>query len=475
MKQDPEPSMLFGVKTDRQLEGRALRNLRRVVQDYPITLTVSVNGILANFAVAFTQPTFAVFALLFTGAVLVKGRHTVTRMLVAAGVHAAHHARFHRFFSQAKWTMDDLWEEVGRLVVEKLLAPDSRIRVVIDETAQRKTGAKIFGVGMVYDNRPAARKGDVLRWGLTWVVMAVLVKVPLWKGHVFAIPVLARLYRPRKVCRGGSFKTKGQLALDMIERLRAWFPGRNVLLLVDGNYNDKALMRKLPAGVDVVGRLRYDAAQFGRPPKRRKRTGRPRLRGRKMARPVHYVARRPRQWRKTTLPSGRTFETQTWQALWWVVFRQRPIRAVASRRPGGRRRPEFFYTTDLSLTVDDILAHYVERWRIECLFHEVKETMGFEDPQCRTERAVERTPAFLLWTAGVVKYWFLAERKTVSDSFRPRWRRTPAGRSPVASFSDMLAAMRREILGETVFRASGFRADHAETLKVLINAIAHAA
>ena len=42
---------------------------------------------------------------------------------------------------------------------------------------------------MVYDNRPAARKGDVLRWGLTWVVMAVLIRVPLWKGHVFAIPI----------------------------------------------------------------------------------------------------------------------------------------------------------------------------------------------------------------------------------------------------------------------------------------------
>lgn len=452
-----------------------MKTVRGIVQDYPITLTVSVNGVLANFAAAFTQPTFAVFALLFTGAVLVKGRHTVTRMLVAAGVHAAHHARFHRFFSQAKWTMDDLWEQLGRLVVEKLLAPDSRLRVVIDETAQRKTGGKIFGVGMVYDNRPAARKGDVLRWGLTWVVMAVLVEVPLWKGHVFAIPILARLYRPRKVCRGRSFKTKGQLALEMIQRLTRWFPGRKVLLLVDGNYNDKTLMQKLSDDVDVVGRLRYDAAQFQRSPKRKNRTGRPRLRGRKMAPPAHYVARRTRQWRKTTLSSGRTFETQTWPALWWVVFRQRPIRAIASRRPGSRRRPEFFYTTDLSLTVDEVLAHYLDRWRIESLFHEVKETMGFEDPQCRTERAVERTPAFLLWTAGLVKHWFLVEGKTIAGGFRPRWWRKRSRASTPPSFTEMLTAMRREILGQTVFRRSGFRADHGESLNVLINAIAHAA
>jgi hypothetical protein len=441
--------------------------IKQLVRDYPITLTVSVNGVLANFAAAFTQPTFAVFALLFTGAVLVKGRHTVTRMIVAAGVHAAHHARFHRFFSQAKWTMDDLWEQLGRLVIERLLPTTARLRVVIDETAQRKTGAKIYGVGMVYDNRPAARKGDVLRWGLTWVVMAVLVDVPLWKGHVFAIPILARLYRPRKVCRGRSFQTKGQLALEMLQRLGAWFPGRKVLLLVDGNYNDKALMRRLPRGVDVVGRLRHDAAQWRRAPKRKKRTGRPSLHGRKMARPADYVARRLRQWRSTTLPNGRSFETQTWESLWWVVFRARPIRAVASRRPGSRRRPEFFYTTDLSLTVDDVLAHYLARWRIECLFHEVKETMGFEEPQCRTEKAVERTPAFLVWTAGVVKYWFLAEQEAIAGGFRPRWWRKGEGRLRPPSFSEMLT--------HTLSCRSGFRADHAETLKALINSIAHAA
>lgn len=452
-----------------------MKKIREIARDYPITLTVSVNGILASFAMAFTQPTFAVFALLFTGAVLVKGRHTVTRMLVAAGMHAAHHARFHRFFSQAEWTVEDLWEQLGRLVVERLFDPQARLRVVIDETAQRKTGAKIFGVGMVYDNRPAARKGDVLRWGLTWVAMAVLLKVPLWKGHVFAIPILARLYRRRKVCRGRSFKTKGQLALEMVERLTAWFPGRRVLLLVDGNYNDKALMRKLPAGVDVVGRLRHDAAQFRRPPKRKKRTGRPRLRGRKMARPVHYVTRRPRQWRKSTLPTGHTFEAQTWQALWWVVFRQRPIRAVASRRPGSRRGPQFFYTTDLTLSADEVLAHYVDRWRIECLFHEVKETMGFEDPQCRTERAVERTPAFLLWVSGVVKYWFLTERKDAAPGFRPRWWRRPNGLPRVPSFSEMLAAMRRDILAGTLCGRSRSGPDHDKTLNTLINAIAHAA
>ena len=142
----------------------------KLVQDYPITLTVGVNGILLNFAAAFTQPTFVTFSLLFTGAVLVRGRHTVTRMIVSAGIRASHHARFHRFFSKARWEMDHLWRGLVKLIDRSLIPEGTVVRVGVDDTAQRKTGAKIYGVGMVHDNRPAARKGWDLSRGLTWVV-----------------------------------------------------------------------------------------------------------------------------------------------------------------------------------------------------------------------------------------------------------------------------------------------------------------
>ena len=161
---------------------------------------MAVNGLLANFAVAFTQPTVAVFALLFTGAVLVRGRHTVTRMILAAGVRVRHHARYHRFFSRSRWSMDDLWKGLVRLVAAAFLSKDRPVLLGGDDTAQKKTGAKIYGAGMVHDNRPAARKGWDLAWGLTWVVVTVLVRVPLWPDRVFAIPVGARLYRKKKFC-----------------------------------------------------------------------------------------------------------------------------------------------------------------------------------------------------------------------------------------------------------------------------------
>ena len=460
------------VSSARMLEGRALR-IDQVVRDYPITLTVSVNGLLANFAVAFTAPTFGVFALLFTGAVLVKGRHTVTRMILAAGIRASHHARFHRFFGQARWEMDTLWERLVRLLSERLLATGEPIEVVIDETAQRRTGGKIYGVGLVYDNRPQARKGPSLRWGLTWVVASVLVRVPLWKGHVFAVPVLARLYR-RKALRPKRFKTKGELALEMIEKLSSWLPGRRMVLLADGNYADHHLMLRLPGNVEVVSRVRYDAALWGLAPKRTGRLGRPRLHGGKLPRPAQRVTRRPKDWRRILLSDGRHYEVQTWTALWWKVFRGRPIRILAARRPGNRRT-DFFYTTDLALSVEAILLRYTDRWAIECLFHEVKERMGFEEPQCRTEKAVERTTPFLLWTAGLTQVWFLMQNRADLVGWRPRWWSKARATNAPPSFSEMLAALRRELLRGGLFHRCTSETQLRETLNALVESAAYAA
>jgi len=464
-------------------EGRAL-SIRRIVRDYPITLTNSVNVMLASFSLAFSTPTYLTFAALFTGAVLVRGRHTVTRMILAAGVRVRHHARFHRFFSGSRWSMDDLWKGLLQLLAGAFLSKDRPVPIGGDDTAQKKTGAKIYGAGMVHDNRPAARKGWDLSWGLTWVVLTVLVRVPLWPNRVFAIPVAARLYRKKKFCRKGGhvFKTKPQLLLEMIQTLTEWLPDYAFLLHVDGGYASGELMQALPKNVQVVGRMRFDAALYDRPPKRqgRPRRGRRPERGKRLARPKLHVAHRPADWTVVTLSNGKRYEVQSWVGLWWSVFRERPVLAVASRRAPRRRgdhpgEVQFFYTTDLTMTPQQVIEAYDDRWAIESLFHEVKERMGFEEPQCRTELAVERTGPFLLWTAGMVEYWFIVQNNPALLGWRPRWwprHRTKAG---APSFSDMLSALRREILRGAFACRSMSKGDLHGKMETLIESAAFAA
>ena len=449
------------------------------VHDYSIILPASVNGILALFATAFNSPTMAVFVTLFAGAVLVRGRHTVTRMIVAAGIRVSHHARYHRFFSKARWRTASLWKVLAVAVVKALVRADATVWVAVDETAQRKTGSKIHGVGMVFDNRPKPRKGNDLVWGLTWVVASVIVQAPLWPGRLFAIPVSMRLYRSKRTCRRERmhFKTKPALALEMLHEIASWLPDRRIRLHVDGGYAAGCLMKKRPARMHAVGRLRADAALRSVPEYRAPRRGRPRVLGLRIPCPQDCVARQPDCWRRARVNGSWRYERQWWIAQWPAVFGRDPILIVASRRRACRHhpkpgQPQFFYSTDLSMTPEQVLEAYERRWTIERLFHDLKERMGFEDPQCRTRQAVERTTPFLVFVAGVVQYWFLSTADRALVGWQPRWNRKPAD---CVSFSDMLAAFRREILTEGFSHRSTPDADLKEKLWALIESAAYAA
>jgi hypothetical protein len=455
--------------------------LKQVIKDYPITLTASVNVMLAGFQCAFTQPSFGVFSMLFTGAVLVRGRHTVSRMLVAAGVRASRHARFHRFFRAGRWTMDQLWECFAQLVVQQFVGAGEPLRLAVDDTAQRKTGAKIYGVGVVLDNRPALHKSMSFCWGLTWVIATLLIRVPLWKGRLFALPVMARLYRKEKLCRRQKrpFKTKGALALEMIEAIAAWFPQCKMLLHVDGGYAGGDLMKHLPQSVEVLGRARWDAALYALPPARTsKGRGRPRIRGRRLPTP-REMAEQPGQgqeaWRRLKLRGGKLYEIRSWVVLRPKVFGSRPIRLVATRRAKPDAAIQFFYCTDLKMEPHAVVRGYDDRWAIEMFFHELKERMGFEHPQCWTEQSVERTAPFLLLVAGLVQHWFLSQNDPRLIGFRPRWLSRQRRESRPPSFSEMLAALRRHILGRTFSCRSSSRSDLLQNIRALVDLAAYAA
>ena len=205
-------------------------------------------------------------------------------------------------------------------------------------------------------------------------------------------------------------------------------------------------MKPMPDTVQTLGRLRWDAALYQLPPKRSGRRGRPARKGRRLPNPADYVSPRPACWRPVQI-RGKRFEAQSWVDLWPAVFGARPILIVASRRPvrPGHRHPgepRFFYCTDLAMTPAHVLVAYDRRWSIKRLFHEVKERLGFEDPQPRTMDAVERPAPFLVFASGVAYYWFLVQRDGSLVSWRPRWRRKA---TQSVSFSDMLAALRRAV------------------------------
>jgi hypothetical protein len=86
-------------------------------------LTRSFASLLQEFACVFTAPSFPIFVALVTGWCLSFRHRYVTELIQASGsTHTGHHSRYHRFFSQAAWSLDELCCILARLLVAAFAA-----------------------------------------------------------------------------------------------------------------------------------------------------------------------------------------------------------------------------------------------------------------------------------------------------------------------------------------------------------------
>src|SRR5881396_1927491 len=75
----------------------------------PDLLVRSFAPLLLAFQPCFTRPSFASFWALTCAWVLCSGRRSLTRIIQSAQLtEFKHFCSFHRFFSQARWNLDDL-------------------------------------------------------------------------------------------------------------------------------------------------------------------------------------------------------------------------------------------------------------------------------------------------------------------------------------------------------------------------------
>jgi hypothetical protein len=295
---------------------------------------------------------------------------------------------------------------------------------------------------MHHDPLLSTRTKPVFHWGHVWVVLSIVVRVPRWK-KVFALPVLVRLYRAEKVCKKEKrrFRKKTELAAELIAVLAAAFPERQFRVVADAAYANASIIKKLPPNVHFIGRSRLDAALYAAP--RRQRMGRPRVKGDRVPSPGNR-ARSSRGWQRLRLEVyGRTVtvRVKVFDALWYVVSGGRMLRFVLVRGWPGHDHDDVFCTTDRSLDATQVIQDYCLRWSLEVTFHETKGKLGFEDPQNRTKRAVERTAPMALWVYTLTVVWYLTVGAKLKNAGLPQF---PWYTKTIPAFSDMLAALRRE-------------------------------
>ena len=460
------PRDVFGVKKKKHRRGSAREQY----------IPASLQGILSSFAGCFTRPSCENFTALVSGWILCQGRHCISRVIQVAGGsgRAKHFSSLYRFLSRARWAAD----EVGRVLFSLLLPWLSKdIEALVDDTLCHRSGPHIFGAGMhhdatrsTYGRGTAAGRMAFFAFGQSWVVLALRVPLP-WDGsRGVAVPILFRLYRPKRRCSQGSYRKRTELALELLQLLESWIPvGNRLFVAGDAEYACKTLVRGLTKATTFVGPMAMDAALY-QPAGSYSGFGRPRKKGRRLASPRQLANSSSTRWTRMTVRIyGRRVKIllKTRRCLWYTVAGTRPVKMVVTRDPGGRIEDRAYFATDPDISIDELLQRFSRRWLIEVSFRDAKQCLGLEDPQNGWGRRKARAPrrrrrpgpqprgrrgeiatlhtlplAFVAY--AVVIAWYLQHGQREHD-LRRVWRRAPWYRTKdTPSFSDMLVSLRRE-------------------------------
>lgn len=430
---------------------------------------------LQGFAPCFTAPSFQTFLTLAAGWVLNLGRHTVTATIRAANaVGWKHFSSFHRFFAAASWLTDEVGIVVVRLV-EKLIDKDQPVVVAIDDTLGRHTGKNIAAASMHRDPLLSTGKLLYFHWGHLWVVAGITIRA---FDKSWCLPVLFRLYRGKKRCAAEKrpYRKTPELAAELIRILAEVLPHRRIIVVGDAAYTNSSVIKRRPRNVTIIGRCRLDAAIYEQPPARAGQMGRPRVRGAKLPSPQARLASGKAHWQSIRVQVyGKTPTVKAFaiDALWYIAAGSELVRLVVVRDFPGHERDDVFVCTDPAMSPQAIIETFANRWALEVTFHEVKGKLGFEDPQNRTERAVERTAPFALWMYSLVVLWYLTAGQRLRAARRPS---LPWYRSKVApAFSDMLATLRRASWSQRLFDPGGNHSTSRKLLQPLIDHLCNTA
>jgi len=262
-----------------------------------------------------------------------------------------------------------------------------------------------------------------------------------------------------------------ELAVQMVNEVRQWLPERLFRVVADGFY--ATLAGKAMGAVTIISRIKRNADLYDLPPKRiKKQRGRPRTRGKKLAK-LEKMAAHIQKWRTVTFRQrGKTANrlVYTRVVLWYAVSRK-PILVVVSRDPDGKEKDDFFFTTDVTMDPGEVLACYADRWAIEDTFKNTKQLLGGQEPQTWKGRGPERAAGMSLWLYSMVWLWYLKQKSGQRYCRVVPWYRQKG--SP--SFADALSCLRRELWRERIKCMFGISAVHDKKFEFLLEALAPAA
>jgi hypothetical protein len=405
---------------------------------------------LSRLASALDRRSAPRLALLFLGAVLARGRRTVTSWIRAAGLSGQYQSCYLAVAAAGK-KAETIAAYLVTAAVKPLLSGVERLTLALDDTPTQRYGPHVQGTGIHHNPTPGPACSPHV-YGHVFVVLGLLITHPA-RGAI-APPPLSRMYVRTRNLMGidpkhrPASRTKLEMAVELPRWAKLWLgPLKKPLWVVaDGAYAKANFLKPAQSlGMTVVSRLRKDAALHTVPgPRPAGRRGRPRVYG------EHRIdlAKRGGQRRgwstgvfdlygKKTVKRYKTF-LATWRPAGGV------IRVVLVDEPKGWRA---FFCTDASASVADILTAVADRFSLEITFRDRKEIVGEGQQQVRHVWANIGAFHVCLWTFTMTEAWaWDRQGNDLVDRSESPWdspRRRP-------SHADKRRAWRRALLGQEI-------------------------
>ena len=326
--------------------------------------------------------------------------------------------RFYTFMASSTLPWKSLWRTMWGLIPSP--ATEERIIVALDDSINPKSGRKIFGCGHFHDH---AAKGNQISYPWSQCILAIglLKKV---KSRWACLPLDFRFYIMKKDIEAESitvkhkgeiipFASKMEQAAAMLKEVQAYYQ-QPVLAVTDSWFGNNGLWEPLERGADskfhLLSRMRtnitlYDFAPVLAPGVKGP-VGRPRKYGERLGSVDECASKwSERAGDYTVFLYGKKREVRAYSQTVMLKTMKCPVRIVWVYR---KTRYVALMTTDLMLSIEEIIEYYGARWKIESGFKEIKQDIGSSKSQTRNADAVLNHLNFCMMATTLT--WVYADR-----------------------------------------------------------------
>lgn len=343
---------------------------------------------------------------------------------------------FYDFMGSNKLVWSQLWTRLWSMIPEP--ETSGRLLVALDDCTNPKVGKKVFGCSHLFDHAAKANQSKY-PWAQCFTCIGLLKQI---KGRWACIPLSYRFYLPQKALKHENMKVDGkspvfrsklEQATDMLTELSGHFSGTSILAVCDSWFGNNGLFaparKRIGSDFHILSRLRssiilYDMPQAKEPGKR----GRKRKYGERQGAAAEVASRMKEKAESyTVFLYGKKRNVMASITLVMLRTLKCPVRVVFVYR---KTRWVALFTTDLSLSIEQIIEFYGARWKIESGFKEIKQEIGASSSQMRHAQSVNNHLNFCMMAAAIT--WVYA----INLENTPERRHIVRGRNSFA-FSDV--------------------------------------